>query len=101
MYYRSNATSGYNFIAEAQALMNERQGYHSQRCFMLNDRDNLTFGQDLAARQTLQGRPEQVWKRGQIGQNIAEFDVYTGSFLPNLVGGTSPYHCYRHPKLQA
>jgi hypothetical protein len=90
MYYRSNATSGYDFIAEAQALMNERQGKETQRCFLLNDRSNLLFGQDLAARQTLQGRPEMTWERGQIGQNIAQFDVFTGSFLPNLVGGTSP-----------
>lgn len=90
MFYRSNATSGYDYIAEAQALMNERQGYHYERCFLLNDRSNLKFGQDLAGRQTLQGRPEQTWSTGQIGQNVAEFDVYTASFLPNLVGGADP-----------
>ena len=47
MFIRSNASSGYNFIAEAQALMNERQGAMTQRHFMLNDRDNLTFASDL------------------------------------------------------
>ena len=57
---------------------------------MLNDRDNLTFGSDLAARQTLQGRPEQTWKTGQIGQNIAGFDIHTGSFLPNITGAADP-----------
>lgn len=90
LFYRSNATSGYEFIAEAQAQMNERQLNNSGRCFILNDRDNLTFGEDLAARQTLQGRPEQTWSTGQIGQNVAEFDVYIGSFLPNLTGGADP-----------
>lgn len=90
LFVRSNATSGYNFIAEAQAVMNERESFNSGRNFMLNDRDNLTFGGDLAGRQTLQGRPEDTWKTGQIGQNIAGFDVYTGSFLPNLVGGANP-----------
>lgn len=90
MFIRSNATSGYNFIAEGQALMNERQGKKTERIFILNDRDNLRFGQDLAGRQTLQGRPEQTWATGQIGQNVAEFDVYTGSFLPTLVGGADP-----------
>ncbi len=89
-FYRSNVTSGYEFIAEAQALLNESQQYHSTRCFILNDRDNLKFGTDLAARQTLQGRPEETWKTGQIGKNVAEFDVYTGSYLPNLVGGADP-----------
>lgn len=91
MFYRSSATSGYNFIAEAQTIMNERQGKHNRRCYMLNDRDNLTFSSDLAARQTLQGRPESdAWTKGQIGANVAEFDVYTASYLPNLAGGADP-----------
>lgn len=90
MFVRSNATSGYSFIAEAQALMNERQGKMTERTFILNDRDNLKFGNDLAGRQTLQGRPEETWKTGQIGRNVAEFDVFTGSFLPNIVGGADP-----------
>jgi hypothetical protein len=87
----SVSKSGYNFIAEAQALMNERQlPTDDMRYFMLNDRDQLTFSSDLAGRQTLQGRPESTWNTGQIGQNVAEFDVYTGSFLPNLLGGADP-----------
>ncbi len=90
LFYRSNVTSGYEFIAEAQSMMNERQLSESQRCFILNDRDNLKFGTDLAARQTLQGRPAEVWKNGQIGRNIAGFDVYKGSYLPNITGGADP-----------
>ena len=90
LFYRSNATSGYEFIAEAQAIMNERQQVNNGRAFVINDRDNLTFGADLAARQTLQGRPEETWARGQIGSNVAEFDIFTGSFLPNVTGGADP-----------
>lgn len=90
LFYRSNATSGYDFIAEGQAIQNERQAYNMGRCFILNDRDTLTFGSDLAARQTLQGRPNDTWATGQIGRNVAEYDVYTGSFLPNLTGGANP-----------
>ena len=90
LFYRSNVTSGYEFISQAQAIMNERQHNTTQRTFIINDRDNLTFGADLAARQTLQGRPAETWKNGMIGKNIAGFDVYTGSFLPNLTGGADP-----------
>ena len=90
LFVRSNATSGYDVIGESQAVMNERQAIDNGRCFMFNDRDNLKYAKDLAARQTLQGRPEDVWAKGQIGQNVAEFDVFTGSFLPNLIGGASP-----------
>ena len=89
-FYRSNVTSGYDFIAEGQALLNETQQYNTGRNFVLNDRDSLLFGKDLAARQTVQGRPEDVWAKGQIAGNVAEFDVYTGSYLPNLVGGANP-----------
>jgi len=91
LFYRSNATSGYDFIAEAKAIMDERQSIMTERCFILNDRDNLTFSTDLAARQTVQGRPETVWSKGQIAQNVAGFEnVLTGSFLPNLTGGADP-----------
>lgn len=90
LFYRSNVTSGYDFIGEAQALMNERQLKDNGRYFMLNDRDNLAFSKDLAGRQTVQGRPEDVWATGQIANNVAEFDVFTGSFLPNLAGGADP-----------
>lgn len=90
LHYRSNTVSGFDFISEGQAIMNERQGKHTQRCFVLNDRDTRKFGQDLAGRQTVRGRPEDTWMTGQIGSNVAEFDVYTGSFLPNIVGGADP-----------
>ena len=91
LFFRTNATSGYDAIAQGQAILNERQALSDETRFcILNDRDTLKFGKDLAARQTLQGRPADTWKTGQIGANVAEFDVYTGSFLPSLVGGANP-----------
>jgi len=91
IFYRSNATSGYDFISEAQAILNERQNIKADmRHFVLNDRSTQAYGTDLAARQTLQGRPADTWVTGQIGANVAEFDVHTGSYLPNLAGGASP-----------
>lgn len=88
LYYRTNAASGYDAIAQGQAILNERQKpTDDQRYCVLNDRDNLKYGQDLAGRQTLQGRPEDTWKTGQIGRNVAQFDVYTGSYNPVLTGG--------------
>lgn len=91
LFYQSNAASGFDFVAEGQALMNERQGFNSgSRCHLLNDRSNLKYAQDLAGRQTVQGRPEEAWSSGIVGYDIAGFDIYTGSFLPNIVGGASP-----------
>lgn len=90
MFYRSNAASGYDFVSEAQALMNERQLAKGDRTFILNDRDTQKFSKDLAGRQTLQGQPSDTWRTGQIGANVAEFDIYTGSYLGTLAGGASP-----------
>jgi hypothetical protein len=92
LFYRTSATSGYDAIAEAGAMLDERQKTADQsRYAVINDRDYLAYGSDLAARQTVQGRPETVWATGQIGQNVAGFEgVYKGSFLPNLTGGAAP-----------
>jgi len=90
MFVRSNLTSGFSFLGTIQKAMNARQLKKSQRHIMLNDAETFTFADDLAARQTVQGRSEKVWADGQIGQNIAQFNVHTGSFLPLITGGANP-----------
>ena len=90
LFYRSNTTSGFDFVSEAQTILDERQVDSDDRCFLLNTRSNNKFASELAGRQTLQGRPEDdAWSKGQIGANIADFDIYKGSFLPNLAGGAA------------
>lgn len=80
----SASSSGFDFISEGQVLINERQVYKDQGMnFLLNPRSTKDFATDLAGRQTVRGRPEDTWLNGQIGSNVAEFDVYTGSFTPN------------------
>lgn len=90
MFVEDNSASGYDFISKAAALKDERQLAGSDWCFLLNDRDRLKYAQDLAGRQTVQGRPEMAWKTGSIGKDVAGFDVYSGSFLSNVVGAASP-----------
>jgi hypothetical protein len=70
--------------------MDERQSMTDQRKFILSPRDNLKFATELSGRQTLQGRPATTWESGQLGQNIASFDVYTGSYLSTIAGGADP-----------
>lgn len=90
LFYRTNAASGFDAIAEAESILDERQSASDDRYMMLNTRDNQKYASDLAGRQTLQGRPETAWAKTQVGQNVAGFDVYRGSFLPNLAGGANP-----------
>lgn len=91
LFFRTNTTSGFTAIATARRIINERQTFkmNGMAC-VLNDTDSLLYANDLAGRQTLQGRPETTWKTGQIGQNVSEFDVYEASFLPSLTGGANP-----------
>lgn len=87
IYFESNAASGFDIVGEAKTIMDERQTSAMERHFLFTSRDELKFAKDLAARQTLQGRPENdAWKKGQIGSNVAGFDIHAGSFVPLLAG---------------
>ncbi|OED34061.1 hypothetical protein AB832_08135 [Flavobacteriaceae bacterium (ex Bugula neritina AB1)] len=90
LFYRSNAVNGYDFVGEAQTILNERQVYSPVRSFILNERDRQVYAADLAERGTLSGRPEESYATGMIGREVAQFDVYSGSYLGNLAGGASP-----------
>lgn len=87
--YRDNSSSGLGFIAKAQSIMNKRQIAKGKRYFILNDDHQYLFANELASRQTLQGRPDAAWNMGQIGKNVAEFDIYTSSSISPLTGGAA------------
>lgn len=90
LFYRSNTDNGYDFVGQGQTLLNERQIYSPMRCYVLNERDRQVYAKDLADRETLAGRAEGAYATGMIGKNVADFDVYSGSYLPTLPGGASP-----------
>src|SRR5690606_16380582 len=46
LHVRSNAASGFDYISEFQALMNERQLVKNARHAMLNDRNTQRFSKD-------------------------------------------------------
>ncbi len=89
LFYRSG-DNGYDFVAEARALLNERQvSQMGDSTFILNNRDQRRLAKDLADRGTLTGRPENAYENAMIG-NAAGFDILEGSYLGNLAGGASP-----------
>lgn len=90
LFYRSNATSGFDFVSEADNLITERQVYRTMGCnFLFNNRDSNTFASDLAARQTIKGKPSDAWLDNQIGSKVANQDLFYGSFLPTLTGAAN------------
>ncbi|AUS00445.1 coat protein [Vibrio phage 1.275.O._10N.286.54.E11] len=89
LFYRSG-DNGYDFIAEARALLNERQvAQMGDSTFILNNRDQRRLAKDLADRGTLSGRPEKTYDSSMIG-NVAGFDVLEANYLGNLLGGATP-----------
>jgi hypothetical protein len=95
--YDKDTDSGFEFVSEAQTIMNERELPKTRRCFLFNDRASNFFAADLAGRQTIKGRPAETWNTGQIGSNVAGFDIFEGSFLPshtksdiNIYGVSTP-----------
>lgn len=90
MAYRSNVTSGFDFVSLAQAGMNKRQSPGPKRYVGLTDSHNQKFGKDLASRQTLQGQPADTYKEGMLYNQIAGFDVMVNSSVSLLPGGADP-----------
>ena len=90
LFYRSNTALGYDFVGNAQTLLNERQVSSDMRCYVLNERDRQVYARELADRETIAGRAEDAYASGMIGKNVADFDIYSGSYLPTLTGGASP-----------
>ena len=75
MYYQS-ATAGFDFVAEADALMTERQiARNMGATFGFDPRAYQAMGTDLASRSDLSGRPETAYGTAGIGKNVAGFDV--------------------------
>lgn len=95
LYYQS-ASAGYDFVAEADTLMYERQANRDAGAsFFLSPRANQVMASDLASRGTLDGRPETAYETAMIGKNVAGFDLFRGSYVGNIkarvnaTGGTT------------
>ena len=91
IYYES-PSQGYSFVSEAYTILSERQTYMGDGCyFHMNDRTYQLLGADLAGRGTLSGRPEEAYKTGMIGREVAGFSgVFRSSYLSSLTGGATP-----------
>lgn len=76
LYYES-ASSDYDFVAEADTLMTERQVNRDMGSyFMLNPRANQAMGGNLASRSLYPGnRSEKAYSTALIGEDVAGFDL--------------------------
>ena len=97
---RSTAASGYNDVAEADALMNEQGVMMDGRSFALSSRDYNGMAGDLAARQTMNNIPTEAYRRSYVGE-VAGFQTFKMDYANRLtaaagvtvtVNGANQYH---------
>lgn len=72
---RTVAASGFDDIAQADALMNEQGVMMQDRNIALSSRDYNSMAGNLASRATMTGKPETAYERAFVG-TVAGFDTY-------------------------
>ena len=72
---RTAAATGFDDVALCEAIMNEQGVPFEDRKLMLSTRDYNGMASNLAARQTMQGKPENAYERAMVGQ-VASFDTF-------------------------
>lgn len=80
---RTSAAAGFDDVAQLDSVYNEQGIGSSDRYTAFSSRDYNSMASNLAARQTLQGRPETAYERAYIG-DVSGFDVFKMDYAPQL-----------------
>ena len=90
MYYESNST-GFDFVAEADTIMTERQIYTGMgKYFTLPPRVNQVMASDLAKRNAeITGKIDSAYTTGLINSDVAGFGVYKAPTYGTVVARTN------------
>lgn len=87
---RTAAASGFDDVALCEAIMNEQGIPGNERYLALGTRDYNGMASNLAARQTMQGKPVTAYEKAFVG-TVASFDTFKldyGYRLPAAAGGS-------------
>ena len=80
---RTAAASGFDDVAQAEAIMNEQGVDAGDRYMALSTRDYNGMASNLAGRQTMAGRPETAYDRAFVG-TVASFDTFKLDYANRL-----------------
>lgn len=86
---RTSAATGFDDVAAAEGIMNERGVQMFDRCLALSTRDYNGMASNLASRGTVQGKVQTAYEKAYVGM-IASFDTYKLDYanrLPAALGG--------------
>lgn len=80
---RTVAASGFDDVAQCEAIMNEQGVAMYDRYLALSTRDYNGMANNLAGRQTMQGKPTNAYERAFVGM-VASFDTYKLDYANRL-----------------
>lgn len=88
---RTVAASGYDDIAQSDALMNEQgiTAADGRRIAAFSSRDYNAMAGNLAGRQTMNELPTTAYGRALVASNVAGFDVLKMDYAPRTVAATA------------
>ena len=84
---RTGAASGFDDVAECEAIMNEQGVMDDARYLALSTRDYNGMASNLAARQTLTGKPLTAYEKAFVGE-VASFETYKLDYA-NRIGANA------------
>jgi hypothetical protein len=84
---RTGAASGFDDVAECEAIMNEQGVMDDARYLALSTRDYNGMASNLAGRQTLTGKPLTAYEKAFVGE-VASFETYKMDYA-NRVGANA------------
>lgn len=80
---RSTAASGFDDMAQCEAIMNEQGVQAFDRYAALSTRDYNGMASNLAGRQTMTGKPTTAYEKAFVGQ-VASFETYKMDYANRL-----------------
>lgn len=86
---RTTAATGFDDVAQCEAIFNEQGIQSFERYLALSTRDYNGMSSNLAARQTMQGKPTTAYEKAYVG-TVASFETYKLDYanrLPAALGG--------------
>lgn len=84
---RTAAATGFDDVAQCEAIMNEQGINAFDRYLALSTRDYNGMAANLASRQTMQGKPVTAYEKAYVGM-VASFDTYKLDYA-NRIGAAA------------
>jgi hypothetical protein len=81
---RTVAASGFDDVAQADAIMNETGVQAFDRYFAVSSRDYNGMASNLAGRQTMQGKPVTAYEKSYVG-NVCGFETFKFDYANRLL----------------